>query len=35
MSFQVLVQFENTPQAFANLSLGFERSENPGVSNQQ
>jgi hypothetical protein len=29
--FQELVQFETTPKAFANLSPGFERSENPGI----
>jgi len=29
---RALVQFENTPKAFANLSPGFERSENPGVT---
>jgi len=25
------MQFEFTPKAFANLSQGFERSENPGA----
>jgi len=27
---QVVMQFELTPKAFANVSPGFERSENPG-----
>jgi len=29
---RVVVQFENTPKAFANPSPGFERSENPGTN---
>ena len=27
---RIVVQFEKTPKALANLSPGFERSENPG-----
>jgi len=34
VSISALVQFENTPKAFANFSPGLERSDNPGLTNK-